>query len=173
MLIRNNELMEKGMSITYEDIKKQRANLESKYRLRKAELQKYGHKLVHEYCASLSLTNSVWRDSEGDEYSYVSIGSVDEKGKFHKKPLESLSLSENYELKFKIATTVDDSPLTGGDLHAVSISMWIINGNLHVDVGGGQKEFIISSPSEEGVFIEVCSAIKQLIIMSFTDSRLD
>ncbi|WP_147299034.1 hypothetical protein [Xenorhabdus cabanillasii] len=161
------------MSITYEDIKKQRTNLESKYRLRKAELQKYGHKLVHEYRDSLSLPNMVWRDSKGDEYSYISIGIVDEKGKFHKKPLESFTLNENYELKFKIATTVDDTPLTGGDLHAVSISMWVEDGNIHVDVGNGQKECIISSPAEDNAFIEACSAIKQLLMMSFTDSRLD
>ncbi|WP_426576700.1 hypothetical protein ACP179_20455 [Xenorhabdus stockiae] len=173
MLIRNNKFMEKGVSITFEDIKRQRINLGKKYDLRKAELQKHGYKLINEYRNSLSLPNDTWRDSEGDEYSYVSIGDVDEKGEFHKKSLASFRLSDEYELKFKIATTVDDEPLTGGDLYAVSISIWIKYDNLHVDVGNGQKELIISAPSEEDAFIEACSAIKQLIMMSFTDSRLD
>ncbi|MEX0445239.1 hypothetical protein [Xenorhabdus sp. SGI246] len=173
MLIRNNELLEKGVTITFEAIKKQRAKLINKYEIRKAELQKYGYKLTSEYRDSLSLPNETWRDSEGDEYSYVSIGTVDEKGNFHKKPLASFILNEDYELKFAIATTVDDTPLTGGDLYAVNISMWITDGNLHVDVGSGQKEFIIPFPLEENSFIEVCSAIKRLIMMGFTDSRLD
>ncbi|MEQ1964324.1 hypothetical protein ABLB69_14385 [Xenorhabdus khoisanae] len=161
------------MSITYEDIRIQRANLGNKYQLRKSTLINYGHKLVNEYQGSLSLPNNVWRDSSGEDRSYVSIGIVDEKGQFQKKPLAALTLNEDHKLEFKIATTVDDSPLAGGDLHAVSISMWIINGNLHVDVGNGQKEFIVSSPDEIGSFFEVCSAIKQLIMMSFIDSRLD
>ncbi len=161
------------MSITFEDIKRQRINLGKKYDLRKAELQKHGYKLINEYRNSLSLPSDTWRDSAGDEYSYVSVGDVNEKGEFHKKSLASFILSDDYVLKFKIATTVDDTPLTGGDLHAISISMWKTGGNLHVDVGNGQKELIISSPSEEDAFIEACSAIKQLIMISFTDSRLD
>ncbi|CDH26409.1 hypothetical protein [Xenorhabdus bovienii] len=173
MLIRNNELMEKGMSITYEDIKKQRANLESKYRLRKANLQSNGIKLIKEYRDSLSLPNDVWRDSEGEDRGYISIGIFDDKGQFQEKVWPLLALDNDYKLKFKVATVVDDSPLTGGERHVVSISMWIIDGNLHVDVGSGQNEFIIPSPSEDNAFIEVCTAMKQLLMMSVTDSRLD
>lgn len=172
MFIRYHSYLEEGMSITYEDIRQQRAQLINHYEERRAYLQKAAYKLRAEYEDSLCLPAESWSDSKGEEHPYVMVGILDGIGQFQKTPLPTVALDDDYALPFVIATVVDDSSIGGGGQYIVNIRMWSENDMLRVEVGKGQKVFIISNPDEKGVYVEVCSAIKQLIMAGFTDPRL-
>ncbi|MDK9356735.1 hypothetical protein [Lelliottia wanjuensis] len=165
--------MENAMSITFNEIQQNRQIVQRKYQERRTWLQEEGWKLYQEYIVSLSLPSTTWKDSNGVERQYVSIGDMNDKGLFQPMPLAALSLTDDYKLKFKISTVVDDSPVTGGAHYLVSIAMWKADGRLHVNVGDGKVEVVVASPDETGAFYEVSNAIKELILSGFKDSRLD
>lgn len=50
----SDDLLEKGMDITYDDIRASREALEQKYLKRKTELHEYGYKIVRSYKESES-----------------------------------------------------------------------------------------------------------------------
>lgn len=160
------------MSITYEDIRQQRAQLHNHYEERRARLQKAAYKLKAEYEESLMLPAYTWTDAKGAEHPYVLVGILDERSSFKKSPLPTVALDEDYALPFAIATVVDDSPIGGGGQYIINVRMWSENGMLRVGVGNGQFTFIIASPDEKGAYAEVSSAIKQLIMAGFTEPRL-
>jgi hypothetical protein len=62
-----------------------------------------------------------WFDSEGKSHPYVEVGMWVEPGKFKPRHIPLLPLGENYRLNFVIATTLNDSPLTGGGYHGVTL----------------------------------------------------
>lgn len=169
MFVRVNN-MESAMGITYSDIQQQRHLLQNKYDLRRSELQQHGFKLINEYRASLELDRNTWIDTSGAEHAYVRSGEIDDAGKFKAKPLAAFDLDRDYKLKFKISTAVDD---VSGSYYLVTAALWKEEGRLYVEVGAGGKVIIVATPSEDGAFYEVSSAIKQIIISSFTDPRLD
>lgn len=172
MLIRNFDYMEKAMSISYDDIRQQRAKLDLQYEKRRKLLQDYGYKLTTQFRDSLSLPSQTWADSVGNERPYISIGNVNDAGRFQKGSLAATNLNDDHALTFKISTVLDDSPLSGGQHYLISIAMWYENGTLFVDVGNGKKKIAVSSPDEDLAFSEVCAVMKQLIMDSLTDLRL-
>lgn len=173
MLIRNFDYMEKAMSISYADIRRQRIKLDNQYAVRRKLLQDLGYKLVSEYRDSLSLPAEKWTDGNGVERPYVSIGVINDSGNFQHSSLAGLRLDSEYCLSFQVSTTLDDSQVTGGSQYLISISMWKDGGTLYVDVGKGKSKIAVSTPDEEMAFAEVCAAMKQLIMAGLTDARLD
>lgn len=173
MYIPNRSYLESGMQITYEDIQRQRVKLDQQYEDRRTKLQQDAYKLAEEYKESLSLPKETWVDSSGTDRPYVMLGTINDKGLFQRASLSSIRLDESYALNFKIATIVDDSRLSGGSQYLISISMQYNDGRLCVVVGKDSTVIIVSSPDQASAFHEVCAAIKQLIMIGFTDSRLD
>ena len=161
------------MSITYEDIKKQRIKLDELYSKRQRKLQDLAYKLIGEYKESLSLPSDVWRDGNKVDRAYVTVGSINEKGNFQHGAIASCRLDADYKIKFVVSTVVDDNPVTGGQHYLLTISMWYENGDLVVDVSKGLKQVIVSSPDQEYAFTEVCEAMKQILLSGLTDPRLD
>lgn len=173
MLIRNFDYMEKAMSISYVDIRRQSFKLENQHAARRKILQDLGYKLTSEYRESLLLPADTWTDGNGVERPYVSIGVTNDSGNFQRTSLAGLRLDGEHRLSFQISTTIDDSQVTGGAHYLISISMWKDGGTLYVDVGKGKSKIAVSTPNEEMAFAEVCAAMKQLIMAGLTDARLD
>jgi len=173
MLIRNFDYMEKWMSITYEDIRKQRYKLDELYSKRQRKLQDLAHKLVREYKDSLSLPSDVWTDSKGVERPYVTVGTVNDKGNYQQGSVNTAKLDEDYKINFVISTVIDDSPFDGGQHYLLSISMSYRDGDLIVGVANEMKKIIVSSPESELAFAQVCGVMKQVLISALTDPRLE
>ncbi|KMV67642.1 hypothetical protein WB66_12275 [bacteria symbiont BFo1 of Frankliniella occidentalis] len=173
MLIRVQNDMEKWMSITYEDIKRQRIKLDELYSKRQRNLQDLAYKLVGEYKESLSLPSDVWRDSNQVDRAYVTVGSVNEKGNYQQGAIANCRLDADYKIRFVVSTVVDDSPLAGGQHYLLNIAMWFENGDVVVDVSKGLRQVVVSSPQQEYAFTEVCEIMKQVLLSGLTDPRLD
>ncbi|MCZ4675970.1 hypothetical protein O4O00_16450 [Citrobacter sedlakii] len=151
------------MEMTFNDLKEKHLNLiKSQWKLRE-KLQDKASELLREYTESLSLPSDVWTDSQGRVHPYVEIGVWVGSGKFEATPLPRLQMDENYSLNFVIATTLDDSPMTGGYRHGVSISLRYEGVFLYASVGSGDDIVHLQVSSKPGGFFEVCAAVKQLI----------
>lgn len=161
------------MSIRYDDIRKQKTKLDEKYQRRWKLLQDLGYKLTSEFRGSLSLPSQTWFDNAGNEMPYVSIGIINEHGKFQKMPLASINLDDGLALNFKISTVIDDALLSGVPFHILTISMWCGNSTLIVDLASGKKKLLVSEPYDDLAFSEVCAAMKEIILSSVTDTRLE
>lgn len=72
-------------------------------------------------------------------------------------------MDDEYVLNFVIATTLDDSPLTGGYRHGISVSLFYQGVTLYASVGSGDDVATFMVSPSDGGFYEVCAAIKQLI----------
>ncbi|ARD61156.1 hypothetical protein Y71_14960 [Kosakonia radicincitans DSM 16656] len=166
-------LSEKAMHVTFKDIKQRYKELQDKHSDRKFELQESARTLVSEYIESLSLPSASWVDANKVPHPYVSVGYLNEKGLFQQMPFAGFDLDKEYKLKFKVSTVVDDSEYGGGSYHLVSVALWKEKNRLHVDVGDGKKTILVSDPTENNAFFEVCRAVKELVISGVTDPRLD
>lgn len=161
------------MHITFKDIQQRHNELQAKFSHRKSELQESANKLVYEYVDSLSLPSETWIDANKVRRPYVCVGKINEKGLFQQMPIAGFDLDNEYRLNFKISTVVDDSEYDGGSDRLVSVSMWKSNGRLNVELAGGKKSFLVSDPSDNNAFFEVCRGIKELVIAGVTDPSLD
>ncbi|WP_370559414.1 site-specific integrase [Edwardsiella tarda] len=161
------------MSITYADIAKKYIELNMKWRERNDFLQKCACSLANEFNASLELPDSSWVDENGARHSYVQLGVLNEKGCFEKKSVIAIKLDNDFTLTFTLSIMIDISQYGGMRPYLVTISLKIIDGQLFVDIGKGRKQVIVSSPREEGAYVEACEAIKELIIDGLTEPRLD
>lgn len=151
------------MGITFNDLKEKHLKLgQTQWKLRE-KLQGKACELVREYSESLSLPSDVWKDSEGNEHPYVEIGVWKKPGEFESVSLPRLPMDENYTLNFVISTTLDDSPLTGGHRHGVSVALHYDNVVLCASVGSGDDTAYFNVSPNPGGFYEVCGAIKALI----------
>ncbi|MCT8350091.1 hypothetical protein LGZ99_23575 [Photorhabdus temperata] len=172
MLVRNQESMEKGMSITYSDIRSQHKLLQEKYKARKELLQSDAQDLMKEYYESLDLPASSWKDKEGVEQPYVRSCIINQQGDLEYRPAHVVQLDEDYRLNFQMGTMVNDT-LCVGDWYYVAISLWYENSLLHVSVANGAHEFTIPKGTVTDRFFEVTSAIKTVIHTGLDDPELD
>lgn len=151
------------MDLTHKDLKEKHQKLiDAKWKLQD-KLQERASQLLQEYSDSLALTSSEWTDSDGVKRPYVDIGIWEGKGNFSPILLPRLQMDGNYHLNFVIATTLDDSPLTGGGKHGVSISICYENASYYVSVGSGSDTTYLPVSPNPGGFYQVCGAIKALI----------
>ncbi|MGR7617313.1 hypothetical protein [Klebsiella aerogenes] len=151
------------MELTFKDLKEKRQKLvEAQWKLQD-KLQERAGQLLGEYSDSLALTSREWTDSDGIRRPYVDIGIWGEKGKFIPTFIPQLKMDSNYHLNFVIATTLDDSPLTGGYRHGVSISLWYESSSFYAEVGTGNDTSRFPVSMHAGGFYQVCNAIKTLI----------
>jgi hypothetical protein len=164
MLIPSENCLVNGMGTTFNDLKGKHLKLiESQWKLRE-KLQSKAGELKREYMASLSLpVSGTWVDAQGKERPYVEIGVWKEPGKFASEPLPRLVMDDEYVLNFVIATTLDDSPLTGGYRHGISVSLFYLGVTLYASVGSGDDVATFMVSPSDGGFYEVCATIKQLI----------
>lgn len=163
MLIPFNNCLVNSMEMTFNDLKVKHLKLiETQWQLRERLQDKAGD-LLREYAESLSLPAGSWTDSRGKEHPYVEIGVWSAPGKFEVTPLPRLQMDENYSLNFVVATTLDDSPMTGGHRQGVSVSLRYEHVCLHVSIGSGDDTVHLQVSPKPGGFFEVCAAIKQLI----------
>jgi hypothetical protein len=167
------QLWDNAMHITFKDIRQRHKDLQDKFSVRQFELQECARKLVSEYIDSLSLPSEVWIDANKVPHPYVAVGLHNDKGLFQQMPFSGLRLDKEYKLKFKISTTVDDSEYGGGSYHLVAVAMWKENGRLKVDLSEGKKNILVPDPEENRAFVEVCVAMKEIVISGCTDPRLD
>ncbi|EJB8473920.1 hypothetical protein MW376_004073 [Citrobacter freundii] len=172
MFIRNNSL-EKRMSITYADIQRKSAELEMKRETRQDFLRQCAIALSNEFKKSLSLPSDTWTDANGVDHPYIRIGDMNDKGVFERRPTAAFKLDDDLALSFMLSTVIDDTPYNGGPYYLVTVKLYVDGGRLVVDIGRGKKQVIVSSTDEDGAYFEVCEAIKEIIMMGFTDSRLD
>ena len=103
----------------------------------------------------------------------MDIGIWEEEGKFFPVLIPQLNMDSRYHLNFVIATTLDDSPLTGGYRQGVSISLWYENSSFYAEVGSGDDVSRFSVSSQPGGFYQVCNAIKALISSSMDRAMPD
>ncbi|MGB8665629.1 MAG: hypothetical protein WCD24_12900 [Serratia inhibens] len=151
------------MDMTFNDLKEKHLKLrQTQWQLRE-KLQDKACDLVREYSESLSLPSDVWKDSEGNDYPYVEIGVWKKPGEFEPTPFPRLPMDENYILNFVISTTLDDSPVTGGHRHGVSVALYYDHVVLCASVGSGDDIALFTVSPKPGGFFEVCAAIKALI----------
>ncbi|MDL4073762.1 hypothetical protein [Klebsiella quasipneumoniae] len=155
--------LESGMDLTYKNLKEKHQKLiDAKWKLQD-KLQERASQLLREYSDSLALTSTEWTDSDGVKRPYVDIGVWEGKGNFSPILLPRLQMDGDYHLNFVIATTLDDSPLTGGGKHGVSVSIWYENASYYVSVGSGSDTTYLPVSPNPGGFYQVCGAIKALI----------
>ena len=158
------------MELTFKDLKEKRLKLvEAQWKLLD-KLQERASQLLQEYSDSLGLTSREWIGSDGTRWPYVDIGVWEDKGKFLPALIPQLDMDSNYHVNFVIATTLDDSPLTGGYRHGVSVSIWYENASYYVSVGAGTDATCFPVSPHPGGFHQVCSAIKALINASMDRS---
>lgn len=162
--------MDEIMSVTFNDIKAKNKKLTERLWELREKLQNEAARLVSEYSDSLSLTNDVWRNSRGEDRPYIQIGIMDNDKKFTPEHVARLRLDEDYYLRFVLATTVDDTPLTGGQIYCVSIALWHDNFWLNASVGSGQAQTTFRVSERPGGFSETCTAIKSLICNALDES---
>ncbi|WP_413734359.1 hypothetical protein ACL2XP_17985 [Sodalis sp. RH21] len=160
------------MNITYEDICKQRQNLDEKRQERKAKLQRDAGVLLASYQNSLSLEKPFWVDSRGQERPIVSTVYLNEKNLFEQQSFAALRLDENNRITFCISTVVHPGP-NRGDYYLVTVAMWYEEGILRVVLNEGESDIAVTNPEKEDSFLEVNNVIKLLIMSSFIDPRLD
>ncbi|VVT53954.1 hypothetical protein UYSO10_4970 [Kosakonia radicincitans] len=160
-----------GMETTFNDLKAKHLKLvESQWKLRE-KLHSRARDLLTEYTRSLSLPLSgTWLDSQGKERPYVEIGVWKEPGKFTAESFPRLPMDEEYKLNFVVATTLDDTQITGGYRHGISLSLWYEGPVLYTAVGSGDDVAIFMVSPNEGGFYEVCAAIKLLISIAIDRS---
>lgn len=158
---------ETSMEMTFDDLKKKHLKaVEAKWKLR-ATLQDKAGQLLNEYIESLCLPAITWMDSGGKNYPYVEIGLWSGQGEFIATPLSCLPMDNLCNLNFVIATTLDDSPATGGYIEGVSITLRYYDGvSCYALVGIGEDLTCFQVSSKPGGFCEVCAAIKRLINMA-------
>lgn len=151
------------MELTFKDLKEKRAKLvDAQWKLQD-KLQERASQLLQEYSDSLGLTSREWIGSDGTRRPYVDIGVWEGKGKFLPTFIPQLEMDNNYLLNFVIATTLDDSPLTGGYRQGVSISIWYENASYYASVGAGEDAACFPVSPHPGGFHQVSGAIKALI----------
>ncbi len=161
------------MHITFKDIQQSRKDFLDKYSNRKVELQEAARKLVAEYVDSLSLPSELWVDGNNVPHPYVAVGYFNEKKLFQQMPINGFDLDDDYRLKFKISTVVDDSKSGGGSYYVTSVALWKDQGRLYVELENGQEKLCVEDHNGNRPFFEVCAAIKQLVLLGCCDMRLD
>jgi hypothetical protein len=171
MLIRDRSIMEKAMSITYEDIRAKQRELVSKYEDRKSQLHAWGYDLVNQFRDSLSLPSEFWKDSKGADRKYITIGYINDKGLFQYSPLAAIQLDDNFSLNFMLDFVIEDNPFDEQSIR-IELSLNYNEEFLVVDIAKGKKVIKVAYPSEDGAFAEVSNAIKQLVINILSEQRL-
>ncbi|WP_058912850.1 hypothetical protein [Entomohabitans teleogrylli] len=160
------------MSITFQDIKNKKNELDKKIAFREATLRGDAAKLMVAYRDSLSLPKAEWFCSDGRGRPYVESGYL-MNGKFAPCSVSGFSLDEERRLKFMISTVVSDDGLHAGEYYLVSIGMWYEEKMLHVSVGGVPGSIIVACHDDTDSYFEVCTAMKDVVFRSFNDRRLD
>ncbi|MGQ6402850.1 hypothetical protein [Serratia marcescens] len=151
------------MDMKFNDLKEKHLQLKrTQWQLRE-KLQNNACDLFREYVESLSLPSATWKDAQGKEYPYVEIGIWKNPGEFDPTPFPRLQVDDNHRLFFVIATTLDDSPTTGGYRQGISISLWYEQSILLAAVGSGDDTVLLQVSPQPGGYFEVCAAIKALI----------
>jgi len=163
MLIPYKNCLEKCIDMKFNDLKEKHLQLKRTQSQLREKLQNNACDLSREYAESLSLPSATWKDAQGNEYPYVEIGVWKNPGEFEPTPFPRLPMDENYILNFVIATTLDDSPVTGGYRHGVSVALYYDRTVLCASVGSGDDIALFTVSPNPGGYFEVCAAIKALI----------
>ncbi|PVZ87940.1 hypothetical protein C9426_10100 [Serratia sp. S1B] len=158
------------METKFNDLKAKHLQLVTAQVQLRNNLQEKASVLVQEYFKSLSLPADRWFIAQNEPRAYVEIGVLNAKGEFEPAYLPRLQLDSNYRLNFLIVTTLDDTPITGGYRHGVSVSLYYEGAKLYALVGAGDDASTFAVPSKPEGFSEVCEAIKSLIIAGIDKS---
>ena len=168
----SDDLLEKGMDITYDDIRASREALEQKYLKRKTELHEYGYKIVRSYKESLKLPDNHYVKADGSQRAYVTCGVINSKQNYESRPLSVMPLDDNYGLQFLISTAVEDSPASNDQYVYVEVYIWKEAGILMVTIDK-QDTLSVPYPEEDNAFAGVDALIKSRVLFKCTDKRLD
>ncbi|RUT64259.1 hypothetical protein CKG00_18000 [Morganella morganii] len=172
MYIPNTTYLEKGMLITYDDIKEAQLRLDEKVRERAGKLQHYIEKLTVEYGGSLRVPGDPWLTGKGLLSDFVKVG-VRKNGVFEEMPLSMLSMDSLRDIHFSLCTVIDSGDVEGKALYVVDMSISMNDGKVCFCVAGHAKEITIWMPDSTGAFHEVCAVVKSIIMKGLKDPRLD
>ena len=172
MYIPNTTYLEKGMSITYKDIKAAKEALDKKVFDREGELRGYILNLKNYYQESLFLDNYQWYDRSNRGHDYVQLGEMTLNG-FVETPVVRLKMNKEREIHFAIATVIDDEPQNAGDAYIIEMAIHALEGDAFIRMVGHNKEIRVAMPKEKEAFHDVCAIMKQVIVNGLTDHRLD
>lgn len=170
MFIQNATCMDEKMSYIFNDLKRKNGELTFRVRELQQKLQDEASRLVREYSDSLFLPDQFWKDSRGESRPYVQVGLLENAREFVPKQLARLHVDEKHVLRFVIATTIDDNPITGGKLYCNSIALWFEGTQLYASVAQGNEHLIYGVSQKPGGFSEVCGAISSVIYKALNDA---
>ena len=161
------------MKITHADIKKSQKTLSEKITARQNELQEVARQIFYNYVDSLALPAETWIDHNGMPRAYVTTGELNDKGLFQARPIAAFQMDKEYKLNFLISTVVDDSRTNGGPHYLISVSINKEAGAYNIDIGKSKRNVVIRDPEDVKEMSLVSDAIKEVILLGFTDPRLD
>lgn len=159
------------MITTHEDIKRKYFDNIEKTIARTTELQRAGQLLLKSYRESLSLPSDMFVDGNGNSRTYVMTGFRDG-NRFQTKSISAMEL-DDLCLTFIISTVIDETSLTGIQYAHTRISIYKEVGAYHFQVGSRKKDFKIVSINASDAFFAVNEEIKNCVIESVYDPRLD
>ncbi|AOF18343.1 hypothetical protein BED35_07505 [Yersinia enterocolitica] len=163
MFIPAKNYLEEGMETTFSDLKAKHLQLVDAQKKLRLSLQEKAAILLNEYSESLSLPAGNWFNSQDKPRPYVEMGIWNADGKFEASAFSRLQLDEKYRLNFVIATTLDDTRLTGGYRHGVDISLGYDGAILDAIIGTSDDSTVVLVSQSLSGFSEVCATIKALI----------
>lgn len=172
MYIPNKTYAEKGMSITYENIRTARENLDRKLNEREFELQQYAKEICREYTESLAIGKQSWTDSSGKNHAYVKLGVI-ANGEFVHSAASCLKMDSDRVIHFAVSTIVNDDEVTGGDAYILRMHVRAHGNRVYVGIAGYPEEITTSGSDGVGDFLYVSSVMKSVVLRGLIDPRLD
>lgn len=171
MSVHSHSYEYQNMTVTYEQIRERREELDKERDERKGLIRGAVRKLSDMYIDSLGLKGMSWKTISGQAQEYVYFR---QDGRRYPAP-ENIGFTENYIADFKIVTVIDDTP-RGGDAVEVDVDIYVLDDELHIDVGSAddltRKEFVVD-PENEAQMQKVCDALKDATLMKIVDPGLE
>ena len=172
MYIPNTTYLEKGMSITYDDIKEAQWLRDKKIRERSDKLRRYIEKLTVEYGGSLRVPGDPWLTGKGMLSDFVKVGVI-QNGDFEETPISMLSMNKHREIHFSLCTVIDNGDVEGKALYVVDMSVSMQGNDVCFRAAGHSREILVGMPDSSGAFHEVCAVAKAIIMKGLADPLLD
>lgn len=159
------------MTTTHAEIKQRYHESQKKIQERTADLHNAGQLLLKSYVESLSLPGDTFKDSKGFPRKFVTVG-IRSNGVFQPVNISSLHL-DNLSLAFYVSTIVDETSRSELEYAEVPISIKREAAAYTYLIGHNKKSFKVVTLNGCDTFSLINNEIKNCVIASFSDPRLD
>ena len=159
------------MTVTYEQIRERREELDKEREERIRLIHGTINKLRDTYIESLGLKGANWKTIDGYTRGYVYVS------QFNERDLspEDVQFKDYYIADIQIETVIDDTP-RGGKSVKVDVDIYVRDDELHIDIGSAddltRKAFVID-PENDTQMQKVCDALKDATLMKIVDPGLE